>query len=74
MIDSSASWPRLNTHVDGVLGCMRRSWVRVPLCDRPKASSRKQVVGWIKRLEALFEAGLPTEHCFPAFILNLNLL
>lgn len=43
-----------------ILGCGN-----VPLCDRPKSSSRKQVVGWIRRLE-VYAGVINPAHCFPA--------
>ena len=59
-------------YVDGVLvGCAAHAVHapilgagNVPLCDRPKASSRKQVVGWMKRLEVYSGLVYP-QHCFP---------
>ena len=61
-----------DSYVDGVLvGCAAHAVHapilgagNVPLCDRPKASSRKQVVGWMKRLEVYSGLVYP-QHCFP---------
>ncbi len=60
-------------YVDGVLvGCAAHAVHapvlgagNVPLCDRPKSSSRKQVVGWMKRLEVYSGLVYP-QHCFPS--------